>query len=47
MNSRETIATDALVAIAASATASPAAFVVPKVPATIEAKAATTRISVR
>ena len=47
MKSNDTIATEAFVATTASPKASPLAFVVPNVPATIEAKAATTRISVR
>ena len=44
---RETIATEALVSLTASLTAAPAALVVPKVPATIDANAATTRMRVR
>ena len=47
INKSETIATEAFVSLTASLTAAPAALVVPNVPATIDANAATTRIRVR
>ena len=47
MNSKDTMATRALASEAARFTAPLSSKVAPKVPATMEAKAATTRISVR
>ena len=47
MNSRETMATRALASEATRSTSPASVKVAPKVPATMEAKAATTRIRVR